>query len=126
MVLSVARDYWEHYEQSDPLLTTKQRHEAALGNIKANSGSLYHPRIVDALEASHTKLITSDSSIGSIKIICAQELEENMTLANSLHSHTGIMLLPKEHVFNSKSIVKLQQLEAKKPTPFRIMVKTAK
>jgi response regulator RpfG family c-di-GMP phosphodiesterase len=126
MVLSVARDYWEHYEQSDPLLTTKQRHEAALGNIKANSGILYHPRIVDALEASHTKLITSDSSIGSIKIICAQELEENMTLANSLHSHTGIMLLPKEHVFNSKSIVKLQQLEAKKPTPFRIMVKTAK
>ncbi|WP_372859964.1 HD domain-containing phosphohydrolase [Pseudoalteromonas sp.] len=126
MVLSVARDYWDHYEQSDSLLTTKQRHEAALSNIKVNSGSLYHPRIVDALEASHTKLIASDSFIGSIKVICAQELEENMILANSLHSHTGIMLLPKGHIFNTKSIIKLQQLEAKKPTPFRIMVKTAK
>lgn len=29
MVLSVARDYWEHYEQSDPLLTTKMRHYQA-------------------------------------------------------------------------------------------------
>ncbi|QBJ64895.1 HD domain-containing phosphohydrolase [Pseudoalteromonas sp. DL-6] len=126
MVLSVARDYWEHYEQSDPLLTTKMRHEVALNNIKLGSGSLYHPKIVKSLEASHVQLMASDTSIGSIKVICAQELEESMTLANSLHSHTGIMLLPKGHVFNSKSIVKLQQLEAKKPTPFRIMVKTAK
>jgi len=126
MVLSVARDYWESYEQSEPLLTTKQRHQFALNSIKSNSGSLYHPRIVDALEASHAKLIASDSSIGSIKVMSAQELEENMILANSLHSHTGIMLLPKGHIFNTKSIVKLQQLEAKKPTPFRIMVKMAK
>ena len=126
MVLSVARDYWEHYEQSDPLLTTKMRHEVALNNIKLGSGSLYHPKIVKSLEESHVQLMGSDTSIGSIKVICAQELEESMTLANSLHSHTGIMLLPKGHVFNSKSIVKLQQLEAKKPTPFRIMVKTAK
>jgi len=126
MVLSVARDYWEHYEQSDPLLTTKMRHEVALNNIKLGSDSLYHPKIVKSLEASHAQLMASDTSIGSIKVICAQELEESMTLANSLHSHAGIMLLPKVHVFNSKSIVKLQQLEAKKPTPFRIMVKTAK
>jgi response regulator RpfG family c-di-GMP phosphodiesterase len=126
MVLSVARDYWEHYEQSDPLLTTKMRHEVALNNIKLGSDSLYHPKIVKSLEASHAQLMASDTSIGSIKVLCAQELEESMTLANSLHSHTGIMLLPKGHVFNSKSIVKLQQLEAKKPTPFRIMVKTAK
>jgi len=126
MVLSVARDYWEHYEQIDPLLTTKMRHEVALNNIKLGSGSLYHPKIVKSLEASHVQLMASDTSIGSIKVICAQELEESMTLANSLHSHAGIMLLPKGHVFNSKSIVKLQQLEAKKPTPFRIMVKTAK
>lgn len=116
----------ESYEQSEPLLTTKQRHQFALNSIKSNSGSLYHPRIVDALEASHAKLIASDSSIGSIKVMSAQELKENMTLANSLHSHTGIMLLPKGHIFNTKSIVKLEQLEAKKPTPFRIMVKTAK
>jgi hypothetical protein len=49
-----------------------------------------------------------------------------MVLGHALHSHTGIMLLPKGHVFGSKSIEKLQQLESKKPTPFRIMVKTAK
>jgi hypothetical protein len=36
------------------------------------------------------------------------------------------MLLPKGHVFSPKSIEKLQQLEAKKPAPFRIMVKSAK
>ncbi len=86
----------ESYEQSEPLLTTKQRHQFALNSIKSNSGCLYHPRIVDALEASHAKLIASDSSIGSIKVMSAQELKENMTLANSLHSHTGIMLLPKD------------------------------
>ena len=126
MVLSVSRDYWESYEQSDPLLTTKKRHEFALNHIKDQSGNLYHPRIVEALVASHAKLIASDSSIGSIKIISAQELKENMILANAMHSHTGIMLLPKEHIFNAKSIAKLQQLEAKKPTPFRIMVKLAK
>ncbi len=126
MVLSVARDYWDYYQQSEPLLTTKQRHEFALNNIKLHSGSFYHPKIVNALEASHAALIASDTSIGSIKVMSAQELEENMTLANSLHSHTGIMLLPKGHIFNTKSIIKLQQLEAKKPTPFRIMVKTAK
>lgn len=71
----------EGYEQSEPLLTTKQRHQFALNSIKSNSGSLYHPRIVDALEASHAKLIASDSSIGSIKVMSAQELKENMTLA---------------------------------------------
>lgn len=126
MVLSIARDYWDYYAQTSPSLTTKECHEIALNNITPYSGSLYHPRIVKALVASHAQLIASDSSIGSIKIITAQELEEKMTLAHSLHSHTGIMLLPKGHVFNIKSIIKLQQLEAKKPTPFRIMVKTAK
>jgi hypothetical protein len=49
-----------------------------------------------------------------------------MILGHTLHSHSGIMLLPKGHVFGKKSIEKLQQLEAKKPTPFRIMVKSAK
>jgi len=33
------------------------------------------------------------------------------------------LLLPKGHVFGAKSIAKLQQLEARKPNPFRIMIK---
>lgn len=126
MVLSVARDYWDYYRQSEPLLTTKERHEFALNNIKLHSGSFYHPKIVKALEASHAALMISDTSIGSIKVICAQELMEGMTLAHSLYSHAGIMLLSKGHTFVTKSIIKLQQLEDKKPNPFRIMIKNAK
>lgn len=125
MVLSIARDYWDYYEQSK-LLTEKERHESALLSIKPHSGTLYHPKIVSALETCHAKFIDQSSSLGSIKICSAKELKENMQLAHALHSHSGIMLLPKGHCFNDKSIEKLQQLESKKPTAFRIMVKMTK
>ncbi|MEL0633895.1 HD domain-containing phosphohydrolase [Pseudoalteromonas carrageenovora] len=125
MVLGIARDYWDTFEQCN-INDDKQRHEHALESVKLYSGSFYHPKIVRALEASHAKLNETVSSAGSVQICNASELKEHMVLGHALHNHTGIMLLPKGHVFSSKSIEKLQQLEAKKPTPFRIMVKSAK
>jgi response regulator RpfG family c-di-GMP phosphodiesterase len=125
MVLSVARDYWEAYEQSVGD-NEAEHHQHALDTIKLYSGTFYHPKIVRALEASHNKMKEKKSTAGSVTICNAQELKENMVLGNSIQSHTGIMLLPKGHVFSRKSIEKLQQLEAKKPTPFRIMIKSAK
>lgn len=125
MVLGVSRDYWEAFEQSNSP-TDKERHSDALETVKMYSGTFYHPKIVRALEASHSKLNEQINSVGTITICNAQELKTNMVLGHTLHSHTGIMLLPKGHVFGKKSIDKLQQLEAKKPTPFRIMVKSAK
>ena len=125
MVLSVARDYWNAFEQSQSP-TDKERHSDALESVKMYSGTFYHPKIVRALEASHSKLNEQLNNAGSIIICSAQELKANMILGHTLHSHSGIMLLPKGHVFGKKSIGKLQQLEAKKPTPFRIMVKSAK
>ncbi|GEB72012.1 two-component system response regulator [Pseudoalteromonas carrageenovora] len=125
MVLGVARDYWDAFEQCN-ITDDKQRHEHALESVKLYSGSFYHPKIVRALEASHAKLNEKLSSAGTIQICKASELKENMVLSHALHNHTGIMLLPKGHVFSPKSIEKLQQLEAKKPAPFRIMVKSAK
>jgi len=125
MVLSVARDYWDAFEQSQSP-TDKERHSDALESIKLYSGTFYHPKIVRALEASHSKLNEQLNNAGSIVICSAKELKANMILGHTLHSHSGIMLLPKGHVFGKKSIEKLQQLEAKKPTPFRIMVKSAK
>jgi len=44
-------------------------------------------------------------------------------LGHALRNYDGILLLPKGHVFGPKSINKLQQLESKKPNPFRIMIK---
>ncbi len=125
MVLGLARDYWDAFEQSNAS-DEKQRHDDALEGVKLYSGSFYHPKIVRALEASHAKLHEQKSSAGSVLICNAHELKDQMTLGHALHSHAGIMLLPKGHVFSRKSIEKLQQLESKKPTPFRIMVKTAK
>ena len=125
MVLGLARDYWDAFEQSNAS-DEKQRHDDALEGVKLYSGSFYHPKIVRALEASHAKLHEQKSSAGSVLICNAHELKDQMTLGHALHSHSGIMLLPKGHVFSRKSIEKLQQLESKKPAPFRIMVKTAK
>ena len=125
MVLSVARDYWNAFEQSQSS-TDKERHSDALETVKMYSGTFYHPKIVRALEASHSKLNEQLNNAGSIMICSAKELKANMILGHTLHSHSGIMLLPKGHVFGKKSIEKLQQLETKKPTPFRIMVKSAK
>ncbi|KAA1150876.1 HD domain-containing phosphohydrolase [Pseudoalteromonas fuliginea] len=125
MVLGLARDYWDAFEQSNAA-NEQDRHVHALDTVKLYSGTFYHPKIVRALEASQTKMREQKSSAGSILICNASELKENMILGHALHSHTGIMLLPKGHIFSRKSIEKLQQLEAKKPTPFRIMVKTAK
>lgn len=125
MVLGLARDYWDAFEQSKAS-DEKQRHDDALESVKLYSGSFYHPKIVRALEASHAKLHQQKSTTGSVLICNAHELKENMVLGRALHNHAGIMLLSKDHIFSSKSIEKLQQLESKKPTPFRIMVKIAK
>ncbi|WP_033017191.1 HD domain-containing phosphohydrolase [Pseudoalteromonas sp. BSi20652] len=125
MVLGLARDYWDAFEQSIAS-NEKERHEQALETVKLYSGTFYHPKIVRALEASHTKIYEQKSTAGSILICNAHELKERMVLGRALHSHSGIMLLPKGHEFSRKSIEKLQQLESKKPTPFRIMVKSAK
>ncbi|MDN3380562.1 MULTISPECIES: HD domain-containing phosphohydrolase [unclassified Pseudoalteromonas] len=122
MILAISRDYWDHYEHSS--LEQNQRHQYALECVARYSGNYYHPRIVAALQQCHTNFIKQQAQVGSMQIINAQKLKPNMLLGHALHSHAGIMLLPKGHKFSTKSIEKLQQLEAKKPTPFRIMIKS--
>lgn len=122
MILSLARDYWDAFEQSN--LKDEEKHQHALETVKMYSGNFYHPKLVQALEACRVKCIKQQAKVGSMKIITAKELAINMVLSHALHSHTGIMLLPKGHIFSAKSIEKLQQLEAKKPAPFRIMIKS--
>lgn len=122
MILALARDYWDAFEQSN--LKDEEKHQHALETVKMYSGNFYHPKLVQALEACRVKCIKQQAKVGSMKIITAKELAINMVLSHALHSHTGIMLLPKGHIFSAKSIEKLQQLEAKKPTPFRIMIKS--
>lgn len=122
MILALSRDYWNAFEQSN--LKDEEKHQHALETVKMYSGNFYHPKLVQALEACRVKCIKQQAKVGSMKIITAKELAINMVLSHALHSHTGIMLLPKGHIFSAKSIEKLQQLEAKKPTPFRIMIKS--
>jgi response regulator RpfG family c-di-GMP phosphodiesterase len=122
MMVNVARDYWDAFEQA-PYNSDKEKHQHAIEVIKLYSGTFYHPKIAAALVACHNKINEKQNSAGSIQICNAQELQENTTLARALLSHAGIMLLPKGHVFTRKSIEKLQQLELQKPAPFRIMVK---
>ena len=123
MILALARDYWDAFEQSN--LKDEEKHQHALETVKMYSGNFYHPKLVQALEACRVKCIKQQAKVGSMKIITAKELAINMVLSHALHSHTGIMLLPKGHIFSAKSIEKLQQLEAKKPSPFRIMIKSS-
>lgn len=123
MILAVARDYWNTYENGN--LTPEMRHQNAVDSITRYSGNFYHPKIVSALEQCQLTCIKQQSQVGSMLIINAQELKVGMVLGRTLHSHAGIMLLPKGHAFSAKSIEKLQQLEAKKPSPFRIMIKTS-
>lgn len=125
LILGVARDYWDAYEQGVGD-TDLENHQHANETVKLYSGTFYHPKVVRALEASQSKRNEQKSTAGSVSICTAQQLKPTMILAHTLQSHAGIMLLPKGHVFSDKSIEKLQQLESRKPSPFRIMVKTSK
>ena len=123
MILALARDYWDAYEQCQQ--SEEEKHQHALETVTQFSGTYYHPKLVRALTECSIKCIKQQSKGGSMQIISAQQLAVNMVLGHALHSHSGIMLLPKGHVFSAKSIEKLQQLEAKKPSPFRIMIKSS-
>ncbi|MFU2511545.1 MAG: HD domain-containing phosphohydrolase [Pseudoalteromonas prydzensis] len=123
MILALARDYWDAYEQCQQ--TDAKKHQHALETVTRFSGTYYHPKLVHALTECRIKCIKQQSKIGSMQIITARQLTVNMVLGHALHSHNGIMLLPKGHLFSAKSIEKLQQLEAKKPSPFRIMIKSS-
>lgn len=125
MVLNVARDYWSYYEQYESFDSLEERADFAFHKIKNYSGAFYHPKIVNALEEVYPSLISKKVNIGSLRVYSAFELEADMVLAHSLFNNNGTMLLPKGHIFNRKSISKLQQLEAKKPNSFRIMVEKA-
>jgi len=125
MVLGIARDYWDAFEQSNEP-SEEKRHIEALNTIKRYSGTFYHPKIVHGLELCHAHICDEKNMVGSLLICNAHELKENMILGHALHSHAGIMLLPKDHLFTRKSIDKLQQLEDRKPAPFRIMIKSSK
>jgi len=123
MILALARDYWDAYEQCQQ--SEEEKHQHALETVTQFSGTYYHPKLVRALTECSIKCIKQQSKGGSMQIISAQQLAVKMVLGHALHSHNGIMLLPKGHVFSAKSIEKLQQLEAKKPSPFRIMIKSS-
>ncbi|WP_404343486.1 HD domain-containing phosphohydrolase [Pseudoalteromonas mariniglutinosa] len=120
MILAVARDFWQVVEQLKS--SNDNNYTAALAQLQLYNGTYYHPKIIAALTQCNIQC-ASEQQLGSMKIITAQQLQPGMQLGHALRSHTGILLLPKGHVFGNKSIEKLQQLEAKKPSPFRIMIK---
>ncbi|MBQ4850193.1 HD domain-containing phosphohydrolase [Pseudoalteromonas sp. MMG012] len=121
-ILSVARDYWQNISLSQK--PQEQRYTDALELIKMYSGNFYHPKVVSALEATlKDKKNTQSDTVKSMDILTSKQLKPGMILGLAIHSHKGIMLLPKGHQFTEKSINKLQQLETQKPTPFRIMIK---
>lgn len=123
-ILSVARDYWQHIKDSNTPI--KERKETSLEMIKMYAGNAYHPKVVRALEAVVAEGKTvSNPAVGSMDIMTSTDLKPGMILGLAIHSNKGIMLLPKGHVFSEKSISKLQQLDAQRPNPFRIMVKLA-
>ncbi|MCK8123761.1 response regulator [Pseudoalteromonas sp. 2CM39R] len=120
MILAVARDFWlavEQFKSAD-----ESDFERARDQLQLYSGTYYHPKILEALNNIEIKC-ASDQKVGTMKIISAQDLKNGMVLGHALRSYDGILLLPKGHVFGAKSIAKLQQLEARKPNPFRIMIK---
>ncbi|AZZ95986.1 HD domain-containing phosphohydrolase [Pseudoalteromonas sp. R3] len=120
-ILAAARDYVENLTKNQGDIETKRVH--ALEIIKMYSGSFYHPKVVLALEQAIKADTSTTSQVGSMNIISAQALEPGMELGLAIHSHKGIMLLPKGHIFTEATVAKLQQLETQKPTPFRILIK---
>ncbi|WP_046005206.1 HD domain-containing phosphohydrolase [Pseudoalteromonas rubra] len=121
-ILAAVRDYVEHLLKNKDAKSEQRTH--ALEMIKMYSGSFYHPKVVSALEVAVQSDAQGAEQVGSLNIINAQALEPGMELGLAIHSHKGIMLLPKGHVFTPATIAKLQQLESQKPTPFRILIKT--
>ena len=119
MILAVARDFWQAV---DNVTVQGHKFESALDQLQLYSGTYYHPKLLEAL-ASLKITCASNQQVGSMKILSADELKNGMVLGHALRNYDGIMLLPKGHIFGAKSIAKLQQLEAKKPNPFRIMIK---
>ncbi|WP_209328243.1 HD domain-containing phosphohydrolase [Pseudoalteromonas sp. PA2MD11] len=120
MILAVARDFWlavEQFKSAD-----ESDFERARDQLQLYSGTYYHPKILEALNSIEIKC-ASDQKVGTMKILSAQNLKNGMVLGHALRNYDGILLLPKGHVFGPKSINKLQQLESKKPNPFRIMIK---
>ncbi|CCQ12809.1 response regulator [Pseudoalteromonas luteoviolacea B = ATCC 29581] len=121
-ILSVARDYWQYIKDSNTPM--EDRTETAKEMIKMYSGNFYHPQVVKALLIELNEHDTQQTShVGSMDILSSHDLKPGMELGLTLHGNKGIMLLPKGHVFSERSIAKLQQLEAQRPNPFRIMVK---
>ncbi|MCG7535436.1 response regulator [Pseudoalteromonas sp. OOF1S-7] len=121
-ILSAVRDYVEHLLKNHEANAEQRAH--ALEMIKMYSGSFYHPKVVAALEQSLQSDTQGVEQVGSMNIIDAQALKPGMELGLAIHSHTGIMLLPKGHVFTAVTVAKLQQLESQKPAPFRILIKS--
>lgn len=121
-ILSVSRDFWQHIKDSNTPM--KERKETSLEMVKMYAGNAYHPKVVRALEAIVAEGKTvANQAVGSMDIMTSADLKPGMVLGLAIHSNKGIMLLPKGHVFSEKSISKLQQLDAQRPNPFRIMVK---
>ena len=120
MILAISRDFWQAVAQVSSLGNSK--FENALGQLQLYSGTYYHPKLLEILSGLKISC-ASNQLVGSMKIINANELKNGMVLGHALRNYDGILLLPKGHVFGPKSISKLQQLEAKKPNPFRIMIK---
>ena len=121
-ILSVARDYWQNITLSQK--PSEQKYEDGLDLIKMYSGNFYHPKVVTAFESTlKDNKNTQPDHVRSMNILTSKDLKPGMILGLAIHSHKGIMLLPKDHTFTHKSIAKLQQLETQKPVPFRIMIK---
>jgi len=120
MILAISRDFWQAVAQVSSLGNSK--FENALGQLQLYSGTYYHPKLLEILSGLKISC-ASNQVVGSMRIINANELKNGMVLGHALRNYDGILLLPKGHVFGPKSISKLQQLEAKKPNPFRIMIK---
>ena len=120
MILAVARDFWLAVEQVKS--TDENDFERARDQLQLYNGTYYHPKILEALNSIDIKC-ASVQKVGTMKILTAKELKNGMVLGHALRNYDGILLLPKGHVFSPKSISKLQQLESKKPNPFRIMIK---
>ncbi|CAM5215788.1 HD domain-containing phosphohydrolase [Alishewanella longhuensis] len=117
-IVAVARDYWSHIFQR--LHPQKHNQHEALEAIKRLQGAYYDPDVVLALAKVVTGNLLSTAAIK--ESITTAQVKAGMVLKQNLYNAKQMLLLPKGHVFNESSILKLAQYQRKHNEQLQLVI----
>ena len=124
-ILAVCADY--HNLQAGILTPKKLSAAQALAVVRGSSGKRYDPWVVDAFEHVLNGGLIADSSATSNNqndlVVSAIDLQEGMILSRDLVSASGLMMLPANHVIDTRLIEKIRNIEKSAGITLTIYIK---